>query len=259
MNHDIKKILINTFGTISYLVVIFFIITYILYAQNDVKDLFKESWTASLSFLSVLSTLGAAYIASSLYTDWKKQTKYSEQLKNISSIAVKFNKIPTIIRGIRSDRNNAIVLNDRYNYIIGKNNKIDKSLEFNIPDFSVITDIIKELEEALILIKIYSFSTNDYELGETINQLKYSLNVWIDSFYKIKNDFETSSLSNLNIQQPIDYIHMFCDINSEFYYLNKTDLGLKYSIYNHNEIDIFHDQMAVFQAVGGFLENLEKL
>jgi len=96
-------ILINTFGTIPYLVVIFFTVTYILYAKTDVKDLFKESWTASLSFLSALSTLGAAYIASSLYTDWKKQTKYSAQLKNISSIAVKFNKIPTIIKAIHSD------------------------------------------------------------------------------------------------------------------------------------------------------------
>lgn len=252
-------ILINTFGTIPYLVVIFFTVTYILYAKTDVKDLFKESWTASLSFLSALSTLGAAYIASSLYTDWKKQTKYSAQLKNISSIAVKFNKIPTIIKAIHSDWSNAVVLNDRYNYIIGKNNRIDKSLEFNIPDFSVITDIIKELEEALILIKVYSLSANDYELDETINHFKYSLNVWIDSFHKIKNDFKTSNLSNLSTQKPIDYIYMFFDANSEFYYLNKTDLGLKYSIYNHKEIDIFHDQMAVFQAVGGFLKNLEKL
>lgn len=259
MNHDIKKTLINTFGTISYLVVIFFIVTYILYAKTDVKDLFKEAWTASLSFLSVLSTLGAAYIASSLYIDWKKQTKYSEQLKNISSIAVKFNLIPNIIRDIRSNRSNAIVLNDRYNYIIGKNNKINKSLEFNIPDFSVITNIIKELEEVLIQIKVYSFSTNDDELDETINRFKSSFKVWVDSFYKIKNDFETSSISNANAQQPIDYIYMFCDANSEFYYLNEADLGLKYSIYNHNEIDIFHDQMAVFIAIGGFLENLEKL
>ncbi|MFN3074879.1 hypothetical protein ACK1JC_14885 [Acinetobacter sp. TY2] len=259
MNHDIKKTLINTFGTISYLVVIFYIITFILYAQTGVKDLFKESWTASLSFLSVLSTLGAAYIGSSLYTDWKKQTKYSEQLKNISSIIIKFHKIPTIIKGIRSDQGNAIVLNDRYKYITGLNNKIDETLEFNIPDFNIITNLIEELQEALILIKVYSFSTNDNELTETINQFKHSLSVWMDIFHKIKNDFETPKISNLNIQQPIDYIYIFCDANSEFYYLNITDLGLKYSIYNHNEIDIFHDQMAVLIAVGEFLERLEKL
>lgn len=71
MNEDIKKNLINTFGRISYLFVIFFFFIYILYLHNEVPEALKEAWSASLSFLSVLATLGAAYIASKLFNDWK--------------------------------------------------------------------------------------------------------------------------------------------------------------------------------------------
>lgn len=73
MNSEIKTRLINTFGTISYLIVIFFFITLILYMESDVKDAIKEAWGSSIGFLSVLATLGAAYIASSLFNDWREQ------------------------------------------------------------------------------------------------------------------------------------------------------------------------------------------
>lgn len=49
----------------------------------------KEAWSASLSFLSILSTLGAAYIASTLFSDWKIQhnaqikTNYINDILNI--------------------------------------------------------------------------------------------------------------------------------------------------------------------------------
>ncbi|MFW2079080.1 hypothetical protein ACG94X_15470 [Acinetobacter sp. ULE_I010] len=85
MKEDIKKTLINTFGRISYLAMIFFFLTFILFTHNDVNDPLKESWTAGISFLSVLSTLGAAYIASKLFIDWKhlhnKQSYTSFALK----------------------------------------------------------------------------------------------------------------------------------------------------------------------------------
>lgn len=81
----------------------------------------------------------------------------------------------------------------------------------------------------------------------------------MSGFHKLKNDFNTSKISNLDFTNIIDYVYLFCDSNSEFYKVNFTDLGVNYSIYNHNEIDIFHDQIAVSIAIGEFLEKLEKL
>lgn len=73
MSTDIKSLLIRVCGTISYLIVIFFFVTFILFLHNDVKDALKEAWSVSVSFLSVLSTLGAAIIAANLFNDWKHQ------------------------------------------------------------------------------------------------------------------------------------------------------------------------------------------
>lgn len=76
MNNEIKSIFANTIGTISYLIVIFFFVTLILFMHNDVENAVKEAWIASIYFLSVLSTLGAAYIASRLFNDWRDQFKF---------------------------------------------------------------------------------------------------------------------------------------------------------------------------------------
>ncbi|MCU4319381.1 hypothetical protein KTH44_09595 [Acinetobacter bereziniae] len=73
MNEDIKRMLIDAFGRIIYLSVIFFFFIYILYLHNEVVEPLKESFSASLSLFSVLATLAAAFIASSLFNDWKAQ------------------------------------------------------------------------------------------------------------------------------------------------------------------------------------------
>jgi hypothetical protein len=77
MNEEIKSIFVNTLGTISYLIVIFFFVTLIMFIHNDVNDALKEAWVASIYFLSVLATLGAAFIASKLFNDWRVQEIYN--------------------------------------------------------------------------------------------------------------------------------------------------------------------------------------
>ncbi|WP_053087171.1 hypothetical protein [Acinetobacter bereziniae] len=77
MKADIKRTFIDTFGRISYLFVIFFFFIFILYLHNDVEGAFKEACSTSLNFLSALTTIGAAYIASSLYTDWRDTERYN--------------------------------------------------------------------------------------------------------------------------------------------------------------------------------------
>lgn len=91
MNSDIKSLLIRVCGTISYLIVIFFFVTFILFLHNDVKDALKEAWSVSVSFLSVLATLGAAIIAANLFNDWKSEhsaNNKSEYAKEIANYLV---------------------------------------------------------------------------------------------------------------------------------------------------------------------------
>lgn len=237
-----------------------FIFTYFLYSQTNLKDfeILDKSFSVTVGFFSGVTTLAAAYIASCLYTDWRVQTKYSEQLKNISNIAVKFRKIPSIINNIRSDENNALFLSDCFKYITKKKNSLDEGLCFNIPDFDNINNIIDELTEALTPLSVYSLGGHEDNINAQIYRLKESLNVWILGFNQIKNDFNESNISKINIDDPIDYIYLFCDRSSAFYTLNASELGENYSIYNHNEIDIYHDQIAVSVAIGEFLSNIDK-
>lgn len=77
MTPKIKSLLFNTCGTISYLIVIFFFVTFILFLHNDVEDALKEAWSVSTSFLSVLATLGAAIIAAYLFNDWREEEAFN--------------------------------------------------------------------------------------------------------------------------------------------------------------------------------------
>lgn len=87
MNKDIKSLLIRTFGTITYLVVIFFFVTLILFTHNNVESSLKESWTASLSFASMLATIGAAIIAANIFNHWHDQYLQEKLDKNIETIS----------------------------------------------------------------------------------------------------------------------------------------------------------------------------
>lgn len=85
MNIDIKSLLIRVCGTISYLIVIFFFVTFILFLHNDIKDALKEAWSVSVSFMGVLATLGAAVIAANLFSDWKDERKYLNLKEQVDS------------------------------------------------------------------------------------------------------------------------------------------------------------------------------
>lgn len=118
MNSEIKTRLINTFGTISYLIVIFFFFTLILFMHNDVEDALKESWVASIYFLSVLATLGAAYIASSLFNDWREQQKY----QNLLLFAMKCNdSFFNFDKKFKSFTNELIMLESQFHSLTSNN------------------------------------------------------------------------------------------------------------------------------------------
>lgn len=144
MNTDIKRILVDTFGRISYLFVIFFFFIYTLYLHNEVPEALKEAWSASLSFLSVLATLGAAYIASQLFNDWREQPKLNilhEMLDLTREIQVKFYDLRSLnpysnesqndsdfyeVRNkIVKDINNMIYLDKKYRSLLRGKDKIE--------------------------------------------------------------------------------------------------------------------------------------
>lgn len=97
MKNEIKSLFANTIGTISYLIVIFFFFTLILFLQNTIQDPLKEAWNSSISFLSVLSTLGAAYIASRLFNDWKELEAYNNKKESITKVIEISEKLNNII------------------------------------------------------------------------------------------------------------------------------------------------------------------
>ncbi|MFW1765930.1 hypothetical protein ACG9X2_10770 [Acinetobacter bereziniae] len=67
--------------------------------ESDVKDALKEAWGSSIGFLSVLATLGAAYIASSLFNDWKDEQEHHNKLRLINLC---FNSVHSYTKSINS-------------------------------------------------------------------------------------------------------------------------------------------------------------
>jgi len=121
MNPDIKSLLIRACGTISYLTVIFFFFTFILFLHNDVKDALKESWSVSVTFLSVLATLAAAIIAANLFNDWKMLHNKTTEKELIMDLITTYSNLK--LTGLK-------VLVSFENYIESK--KQDKECEFDL-------------------------------------------------------------------------------------------------------------------------------
>ena len=70
---DTKKLIENTFGAVLVLTIITFVIVFIAYGCTGVNDRLKETLTITIGFFGGLATLGAAYIASRLFNDWRDQ------------------------------------------------------------------------------------------------------------------------------------------------------------------------------------------
>ncbi|MEQ1303178.1 hypothetical protein [Acinetobacter radioresistens] len=79
MRKDIKVKIIDVFGAVSSLAVIFFFFTLWLFSYNSIDQPLKEAWSSSISFLSVLSTLAAAYIAAFLFSDWRDPESFKNK------------------------------------------------------------------------------------------------------------------------------------------------------------------------------------
>ncbi|WP_151829012.1 hypothetical protein [Acinetobacter radioresistens] len=77
MKKDIRVKIIDVFGAVSSLAVIFFFFTLWLFSYNSIDQPLKEAWTSTISFLSVLATLAAAYIAAHLFNDWREQNNHT--------------------------------------------------------------------------------------------------------------------------------------------------------------------------------------
>ncbi|WP_151707453.1 hypothetical protein [Acinetobacter sp. TUM15064] len=126
MNTDIKSLLIRVCGTISYLIVIFFFVTFILFLHNDIKDALKEAWSVSASFLSFLATMGAAIIAANLFNDWREQKKYELEKEYIEKFSA---SVFDIYQSIFSQSSQILNIYEEYNknenYTILRLDKVD--------------------------------------------------------------------------------------------------------------------------------------
>lgn len=196
MNNDIKKTLINTFGRISYLTVIFFLFTFILFIQNDVNDPLKESWIAGISFLSVLSTLGAAYIASSLFNDWREQPKLE--------IKIKLNKnkahLVDIIVELRTGN---------YNPLISATNFEELNIKLN--DFNKTTNELTYLiDEYVITIGNHQHDKQSsiYENIKTITQELPKYPSYISQYFHFLEYIKESTINPPNLDDSRKVLFM---------------------------------------------------
>lgn len=189
MNKEIKTTIINTFGTISYLVVIFFFITLILFTHNNVNDALKESWTASLSFMSVLSTLGAAYIASKLFNDWKIQQNHSTQKEFIHDIN---NQYKDIVSYVTENVENMHKMVSIYNSQL--QNLPSKHTSFIMDLFRLHHGFTIRLMNLKIEVQNYGIIINDIEYSkDIIAEIDKAENILESLFNPIKQLSETHS------------------------------------------------------------------
>ncbi|MFW2082984.1 hypothetical protein ACNPQK_18685 [Acinetobacter guillouiae] len=174
MRNEIKTLLIKVFGAIAITVVIFFFATYILnynntdFSMNTIKsnegNVFKESWSLTVSFLSAIATIGASIIAAKLFNDWKAEQKYHNATKaseffNVASddYLNSYNSYVELIWVLRFNSNRIIETNERFEKLKRneKNLKIAiNACEISFPlaaeiKFCELDKVIKQINEAI--------------------------------------------------------------------------------------------------------------
>lgn len=238
----------------SSLIIFGFVFT--LMVKDDLFSVvrFEKALNTTGSYFGGVATLVAAYIASMIYVDWKKQTKYPYELKNISSMIIKVKKLTSQIINIRANNNNALFLTDYFEYIVNKKDSPTYTYTFDIPDFTEIKNTLNDLDELSVLLSVYSSSKEDMEFSDLVYALSTSLGIWMDDYSKLKNILTTSFVKDTN--QTNYYLDIFCNCCSSFYEMNIHALG-EYGIYNHNELDIFYDQMAVLVSLTDYLKEID--
>ncbi|MBK5649074.1 hypothetical protein [Acinetobacter guillouiae] len=172
MNEEIKSIFVNTLGTISYLIVIFFFVTLIMFIHNDVNDALKEAWVASIYFLSVLATLGAAFIASKLFNDWRVQEIYN-RTKDLHDEAVEVllkttKKLNSILGQIEINR---LRFNEQ-TLTIEQVNEIEIAFSNHVKDVVIdVQELTHNIGVKIALDYSKSITNNDDELSFVFNIL----------------------------------------------------------------------------------------
>ncbi|RDF51892.1 hypothetical protein DWA18_17095, partial [Acinetobacter baumannii] len=101
MNQKIKAILIDTFGWIASICIMFFFFTLWLYSYNGIESPLKEAWSLTISVLSALATLGAAIIAAKLFNDWREQEQYNQKSSQINKVIMNAEEFEKIINNMK--------------------------------------------------------------------------------------------------------------------------------------------------------------
>ncbi|MBJ9425922.1 hypothetical protein [Acinetobacter seifertii] len=110
MKFELKNFLINICGWIIIISMSFFLVVFVIFSEDKVKQPFKETLTLTLSFLSALATIGAAIIAARIFQTWKTQHSYVEQIKILAQMLENVSEIQKNLDGVRRNLNLAEII-----------------------------------------------------------------------------------------------------------------------------------------------------
>lgn len=210
MNADIRRTLVDTFGRTLYVFVIFFFFIFILYIHNEVPEALKEACTASLSFLSALATLGAAYIASSLFNDWKTQFNKNTESEYLK-IALEY------IREIQiTERQCKIAIKES-----------DKVIKYGILG-SIKNDVLDSNNSKLIQI-LFEYCTllKDNELRKVVKHYQEYTFKYTFILATIKLYVDPKNISNINTSSLDMVLKSKVIINQQEYLIEDIFVGLE--------------------------------
>lgn len=220
MKKDLKVKIIDVFGVVSSLAAIFFFFTLWLFSYNSVDQPFKEAWSSSISFLSVLATFAAAYIAAALVTDWKKQTTYSSQVIILAEILNDIQLLKEEFDRIRND-------DQMFDYLKNILEKENRNINFVPLDFRVLNNLVNNIRVKYFQLKMLSSKFDLFPLKES------NTNIFLEVQAELKK-FEIRA-KNINVFESLNF---FYDENLEraFYISDKLYMVIGYK-YTHIDMD----------------------
>lgn len=95
MGKKTKDFIICVVGWVCFITFVFYIGTRCYLSINQSADYIKDSLSNSISFLSAVSTIGAAVIAAYLFSDWREQSQFEEKREIAKNLLISLLELKT--------------------------------------------------------------------------------------------------------------------------------------------------------------------
>ena len=190
---NIRESLFDTVEKIITVCALFFSLVWMLFKIEGVNTPFKESLAVTISLFAALATIGAAYIASKLFNDWREAENHKRGLELGDQLVRELTAIHKLYTQLASQKPNSLIA-DRKKLAHEINDRFHELITFT--SFALTKELIKNNNIKALFELLMEVRVMHRNYRTKLNKEPKSFQ-FIDEIAKNNNDFLSLSLDKI--------------------------------------------------------------